>query len=216
MTIHGPQTRTAVSNANGWWQVGSLPLGEYNITIQAPAGYMVTSVETYHVTLTSPCQRILSLYFGLAVPPTPTPTPTWTPTSTPSSTPTWTPTPTPSPTPTPVLSSIEGRVCHDLNSDGTCQDTEPGIQDIIVILDPSAGRTSYQLTTRSTTTDETGAYRFDEVEPGQHTLHFEDPSHQWFPAPVEVLVETEQHQTVQVQVHVSTPARRAYFPWIVR
>ena len=101
--ISGPVQRTAVSNANGWWQVGGIPLGSYQITVLPPSGYRVTSPNPQHANLVATCQHDVYHHFGLV--PVHTPTPTFTPTSTPTNTPTPTSTPTPTavpPTSTPT------------------------------------------------------------------------------------------------------------------
>jgi len=81
--ISGATNRTTQANGNGWWQVGGLPLGNYHVSVIAPAGYTVTSVTPLNTSLISPCQQNLFLNFGLAtgtsVTPTPTPTATATP-----------------------------------------------------------------------------------------------------------------------------------------
>jgi len=149
--------------------------------------------------------------------PTPTPTPTWTPTATPTPRPSPTITPGISPTPTPVLSTIEGRVCLDENHNGACEDTETGIPGLIVSLDPSAaGLQVKHQAGRSTSTDAHGAYCFIDVQPGEHQLLFEDPSHRWIVAPISLTVRTETHQTLRVDLPLSTPSTRTYLPLILR
>ena len=110
--------------------------------------------------------------------PTATPSETCTATATGTLTPTETPTatitltPTPSATPEPGV--VQGYVWGDRNGDGHRQHGE-GYAGVVVILyseGPSAFAASAQ---RVTLTDDVGHYRFDDVNPGQHTLQFIDP-----------------------------------------
>ena len=90
--ITGPITMTTVSSAAGWWQVGGLPVGQYEVRAQAPAGYVLTTLPSYLVDIPNRCTKWFYLYFGFKRLPTATPTPT------PTSTPTATLTPTTTPT----------------------------------------------------------------------------------------------------------------------
>lgn len=147
---------------------------------------------------------------------TPTATPTATGTPLPTGTPTATSTPTPILTPTPVLSTIEGRVCQDANRDGQCQTEEPGIAGLLVTLDPTTAQALRPQAERTTITDESGFYRFTDVEPGTHRLRFEDPTRRWLITPVEIEVSTTLHETVTVNLELLEPVRHLYLPLLLR
>lgn len=207
ITIDGPVQRIATSNDNGWWRVSGVPLGTYRIQATFVDSTLYIYPSGYLVTLTLPCQQILHLDFALA--------------GAPIATPTWiAPTPVPTPTPTPTLTNdfatIAGRMCADKNEDGACQDEEPGIEGIVVTLDPDMQSHMARLLARTVVTDPDGYYRFEAVDPGQHRLRFEDPTHVWLLVPVDVNVNASSSETVQVDVTVRSPTRHTYFPHLWR
>jgi len=103
-----------------------------------------------------------------------TPTPTATPTSTP--TPTGTATPTSTPTSTPDTGTVRGTVYADGNGNGEQDGDEPGIGDIEVTLSGMVQGRSFRPAFAGTTlTDDAGAYRFQQVPPGEYALSFALP-----------------------------------------
>jgi len=113
-----------------------------------------------------------------------------------------------------VLSTIEGRVCQDLDGDGRCQTEEPGIAGLRVTLDPTAGQGVRVADARTEITDADGRYRFSDVEPGSHVIQIVDPTGYWPPAIRQV--NTAQHETANVTVGFSAPAWRLYLPLVLR
>lgn len=101
--------------------------------------------------------------------PRPTAVPTATPTPVPGSTPT--PTPTPSPTPTPKLGSIGDKVWNDSNRNGIQDNNESGIPNVTVkLLDNNENQI------RTTTTNNSGDYLFDNLQPGTYKVEVVKPS----------------------------------------
>lgn len=62
------------------------------------------------------------------------------------------------------LNSVSGTVWEDQNSDGIWQEEEPGLSGVAVVL---SGPDGVQL---GTSTDASGAYRFDDLNAGKYTL----------------------------------------------
>ena len=104
-------------------------------------------------------------------------------------------------------------MCQDQNNDHECQTDEPGIPNLIVILNPEKQRT---VTERITYTDIKGWFRFENVEPGPHRLRAEDPKGEWLVTPIEIEVATALHQTVQVEIQVVGPVHRYFLPLVSR
>ena len=153
--IDGPVHREVVTNANGWWQVGGLPLGNYTVTVIPPAGYTVTSANPLHTSLVSPCQRNLYLHFGLNTSITPSPTPTYTPTATPTS------------------ALHQGRICGDVflddNEDGVFNNSDSPLSHILVrLLD--AGDNLIM----ATHSDNTGRYCFFHLPAGTYKVQVDE------------------------------------------
>lgn len=88
ITIAGPDGQQGVvTDADGGYAVGSLPPGQYTITITLPDGYSAASPTQRMVTITAAGELIDGQDFTLTAIPAPTPTPSDTGTPTPTGTP---------------------------------------------------------------------------------------------------------------------------------
>lgn len=81
----------------------------------------------------------------------------------------WAPTPTPTPTPTPSVGAIEGRVFHDLNSNGAPDAGEPGVAGAEIRL--IQGGTLLQ----TYTTTASGEFAFTGLAPGTYQVEEKNP-----------------------------------------
>ncbi|NPA89888.1 MAG: hypothetical protein GXO55_00310 [Chloroflexi bacterium] len=149
--ITGPVNRVVTTNANGWWQVGGLPLGRYTVTVVPPAGYTVSGNNPQEATLISPCHQILSLHFGLV----------------PSSG--VTPTPTPTPTGEPATGRICGDVYLDANEDGLFNSGDLPLHNILVRLYDNANHLINAQNTSSV-----GRYCFHHLPPGTYRVEVDE------------------------------------------
>ena len=132
-------------------------MGNYTITVVPPAGYTVIGNTVHNITLTHPCQQILSLHFALVPGSTVTPTPT----------PTWTPTPTPT---RPV---VTGRICGDVfldvNEDNLFNAGDLPLPAVLVrLLD--GGNNLIQ----ATNSDGAGRYCFYNLPPGSYKVEVDE------------------------------------------
>ncbi|HEY1190028.1 MAG TPA: SdrD B-like domain-containing protein, partial [Gemmata sp.] len=69
----------------------------------------------------------------------------------------------------PLPGRVTGRAWHDLNGDGARDSDEPALANVTVTL-------VLPYEERTTATDETGRYTFDDVEPGTYTVRFAPPA----------------------------------------
>ncbi len=219
--IDGPRHTSTQSNANGWWQVGGLPVGNYTVHVQVPPGYRSSGYASYDVTIPNTCFHWHYLHFGLVRLPTPTPTPTPTFTPTPTPPPTFTPTPTPTPTatptptltPTPTTGSVEGYVWNDSNRDGQRQEDEPGVPGVPVLLEEQTGLQA--LAQWETTTNEDGYFRFDAVPPGTYVLTIQ--AHGAYPTTqTSVTVQVDANTKVEANCGIYVLPRHVHAPVIMR
>ncbi len=76
------------------------------------------------------------------------------------------------------LASLGDLVWFDLDEDGAQDAGEPGVEGVTVTLKDAGGNT-----VATTTTDASGAYNFDNLEPGDYTVVFTKPSNDWTISP---------------------------------
>ncbi len=76
------------------------------------------------------------------------------------------------------LASLGDLVWFDLDEDGVQDAGEPGVEGVTVTLKDAGGNT-----VGTTTTDSSGAYNFDNLEPGDYTVVFTKPSNDWTISP---------------------------------
>ena len=188
--VTGPVTRILYSNANGWWQVGGLPLGRYTVNIIPPPGYTVISPTPLTYTIRRRCEHYLYLYFALVPLPTPTPTP---------------------------RARVQGYVWLDENRDGLRQQEERGLPGVVVTLERrsqgSAPRAVASADRRETVTDAQGFYSFEDVPPGTYVLTYRRPGGS-YPTTRRVVTVNAGYAVVNVDFGVYLLGRREYLPYV--
>jgi len=183
-----------------------------------------TSVDSYVIELPSydggqpaatPAATMLPEATTTPMPMTPSPFPTIEPTIAPTVLPTAMPTLTPVPTATPMTENessgtISGQVFEDVNGNGNYDAGEPALTDItVVLIDVS---TAGQTTTISSETDETGAYRFVNLQNVDYRLSFIMPAGYAYPQTLSNVV--RRNRVGSVDAPYQSEGKKVYLPFV--